>query len=299
MNEKGLSFLGRIAAAFRKAGLQPLLAFGRNALDAVFQIIRIPPLSAGIDGVRLHGFLRHRSILEEFARGAYEPFTRKLFRELLPSAEVFVDAGAHIGLFSVLANRYGNPGLTVYAFEPDPYNRRAFRWNMMLNRCRNVILFRGAVSDKNGMARLLVSDGTIGSSLVLERTKIGGTHFLEVDTFALDSVLKDTASKAILVKLDIEGAEIRALEGMAAALRRTERMAIICEVNPEALAAGGRRPMDLVAVLRGAGLEVFFISEAAGGLIPAADYRDAKGNFIAVKNWMIPEDWIRAQPSFD
>jgi hypothetical protein len=120
-----------------------------------------------------------------------------------------------------------------------------------------------------------------------------------VDTFALDSVLKDTASKAILVKLDIEGAEIRALEGMAAALHRTERMAIICEVNPEALAAGGRRPMDLVAVLRGAGLEVFFISEAAGGLIPAADYRDAKGNFIAVKNWMIPEDWIRAQPSFD
>jgi FkbM family methyltransferase len=294
MNEKGLSILGRIAAAFRKAGLQPLFAFVRNALDAVFQIISIPPLAAGIDGVRLHGFLRHRSILEDFARGVYEPSTRKLFRELLPTAEVFIDAGAHIGLFSVLAGRYGNPGLTVYAFEPDPYNQRAFRWNLDLNRCRNVNLFPGAVSDKNGLARLLISDGTIGSSLILGRTRIGGTHFLEVDTYALDSVLKDTASKSILVKLDIEGAEIQALQGMAATLRGAQRMAIICEVNPEALAAGGRKPTDLVAVLRGAGLQVFFISEAAGGIIPVSDYRDAKGNFFAVKNWMIPEDWIRA-----
>ncbi|MGB7537158.1 MAG: FkbM family methyltransferase [Anaerolineales bacterium] len=294
MNERGLSFLGRVAAALRNAGLQPLLTFARNALDSFFQIINYPPLAAEIDGVRLRGFLRHRSILEEFARGTYEITTRSLFRELLPSADVFVDAGAHIGLFSVMAGRYGKPGLTVYSFEPDPYNQRAFRWNTTFNRCRNVNLFPGAVSDKNGIARLLISDGTIGSSLVLGRTRIGGTHFLEVDTYALDAVLKDTAPKSILFKLDIEGAEIQALQGMAATLRWMQRIAIICEVNPEALAAGGRKPMDLVAVLRGAGLQVFFISEAAGGLIPVADSFDAKGNFLAVKNWVIQKDRIRA-----
>jgi FkbM family methyltransferase len=294
MNGKGLAFLGRIAAALRNAGLQSLLVVVRNALDAVFQVFSFPPLAAEIDGVRLHGFLRHRSILEEFTRGSYESATRSLFRELLSSADVFVDAGAHIGLFSVLGSRYGNPGLVVYSFEPDPYNQRAFRWNMTLNRCRNVRLFPGAVSDKNGIAPLLISDGTIGSSLVLGRTKIGGTHFLEVGTFTVDSVLKDIPLKSILVKLDIEGAEIEALQGMAATLRRIQRIAVICEVNPEALAASGRKPMDLVAVLRGAGLQVFFISEAAGGVIPVADTFHAKGNFLAVKNWMIQEDRIRA-----
>jgi FkbM family methyltransferase len=287
MNKIGLSFLGRIAATVRNAGLQPLLTISRNALDAFFQIINYPPLSAEIDGVRLHGFLRHRSILEEFAGGSYESATRSVFRELLPSADVFVDAGAHIGLFSVLGSRYGNPGLAVYSFEPDPYNQRAFRWNLTLNRCRNVKLFPGAVSDKNGIARLLVSDGTIGSSLVLGRTRIGGTHFLEVDTFALDSALKDIPSKSILVKLDIEGAEIQALQGMAATLRRLQRIAVICEVNPEALAAGGRKPMDLVAVLRGAGLQVFFISEATGGLEPIAEPFEAKGNLFAVRDWPV------------
>jgi FkbM family methyltransferase len=294
MNGTGLAFLGRIAAALRDAGLQPLLTISRNALDSVFRIFRFPPLAAEIEGVRLHGFLRHRSILEEFSSGSYESATRSVFRELLPAADVFIDAGAHIGLFSVLAGRYGNPGLAVYSFEPDPYNQRAFRWNMDLNRCRNVNLFPGAVSDKNGLARLLVSDGTIGSSLVLGRAKIGGTHFLEVDTCTLDSVLKDAAIKSLLVKMDIEGAEIQALQGMAATLRRAQRVAVICEVNPEALAAGGRKPMDLVAVLRGAGLQVFFISEAAGGLIPVVDSFEAKGNFLAVKNLVIQEDWIRA-----
>jgi FkbM family methyltransferase len=294
MNKKYLAFLGRIAEALRNAGLQPLLAISRNVLDAIFQFFRFPPLAAEIDGVRLHGFLRHRSILEEFSSGSYESVTRSMFRELIPSADVFVDAGAHIGLFSVLAGRYGNPGLAVYSFEPDPYNQRAFRWNMAFNRCRNVKLFPGAVSEKNSLARLLVSDGTIGSSLVLERTRIGGTHFLEVDTYALDSVLKDVSAKTILAKLDIEGAEIQALQGMAATLRRIQRIAVICEVNPEALAAGGRKPMDLVAVLLGAGLRVFFISESAGGLIPVADSFNAKGNFLAGKNWTIPEDRIRA-----
>ncbi len=111
MNKKSLSFLGRNAAALR------------NALDAVFTLFGFPPLAADIDGVRLYGFLRHRSILEQFAGGSYESATRRVFRELLPSADVLIDVGAHIGLFSVLGSRYGNPGLAVYAFEPDPHNR--------------------------------------------------------------------------------------------------------------------------------------------------------------------------------
>ncbi|MBN2084381.1 MAG: FkbM family methyltransferase [Anaerolineales bacterium] len=294
MNESGLSFLGRAAAAVRNAGLQPLLTFGRNTADAVFRMIRFPPLSAEIDGIRLHGFLRHRSMLEEFARGAYEPLTRRMFRELVPSAGVFVDAGAHIGLFSSLAVRYGSPGLVVFSFEPDPYNQRAFRWNMNHNRCRNVRLFPAAVSDANGTARLLVSDGTIGSSLVLGRTKIGGTHQLAVETVALDEILRDAVSKPILVKMDIEGAEISALRGMSDTLRRAQRIAVFCEVNPEALAAGGRTPADLIAALRGAGLRIFFISDADGGLIPVTGTCNAKGNLLAVKDWAFPEDWIHA-----
>jgi FkbM family methyltransferase len=287
MNEKRLSYLGRIAAGLRKAGLQSVLTVVRNILDAFFQAVNFPPLSTAIDGLRLHGFLRHRSFLEHLAKGTYEPASRKLFRGMLASAEVVVDAGAHIGLYSALAGRYGNPELVVFAFEPDPYNLRAFRWNMRLNRCGNVRAFRAAVSDFTGSARLVVSDGTIGSSLILGRTKIGGTQFIDVDTVALDPILESVASKAVLIKLDIEGAEMRALKGLSRTLYRAKRAAILCEVNPEALAAGGLTPADLIASLRNAGLQVFFVSEAAGGLVPVGESCEAKGNLLAVRDWPI------------
>ncbi len=294
MNRKSLSILGRIAAAFRNAGLSSLFTAVRDALDAFFQLIKFPPLAADIDGIRLHGFLRHRSFLEHLAKGTYEPASRKLFREMLASAEVFVDAGAHIGLYSMLAGRWGNPGLVIFSFEPDPYNLLAFQWNMRLNRSRNINLFRAAVSDSTGSARLVVSDGTIGSSLNLERTKIGGTHLLEVKTVALDPVLEGAASKAILIKLDIEGAELRALKGLDYTLRRASRVALFCEVNPEALGAGGKTSTDLINGLRNAGLDVFFLSEAAGGLVPVADSCEAKGNLFAVRDWPVKKDWILA-----
>lgn len=297
MNEKGLASLGRIAAAARGAGLQSLFAVVRNALDAVLQAVNYPPLSAELEGMRLHGFLRHRSFLEDLARGTYEPASRKLFRELIPDAEVFIDAGAHIGLYSVLAGRFGKPGLNIFSFEPDPYNLRAFRWNQHLNRCRNVTLTPAAVSDETGSARLVVSNGTIGSSLVLGRTKIGPTHFLDVKTVSLDTLLKDVTCEVLLVKLDIEGAEIRALQGMIRTLQRADRAAVLCEVNPEALGAGGRTPADLVAQLVKAELKVFFVSEAAGGLMPAGASLNAKGNLLAVRNWPIAEGWIIEHPA--
>ena len=73
MNERSLSSLGRVAFWFRRAGLQPVFALIRNVLDAVAVGLNYPPLSAEIDGVRLGGFLRHRSFLEELAKGSYEP----------------------------------------------------------------------------------------------------------------------------------------------------------------------------------------------------------------------------------
>jgi FkbM family methyltransferase len=294
MNKIALSRLGRIAAGFRRAGLQPLFTALRNVLDAGFLLVNFPPLMADVDGVRLHGFLRHRSFLEHLAKGTYESASRAVFRTLLPPADIFLDAGAHIGLYSMLASRHGNSGLVVVSFEPDPYNLRAFRWNLRLNRCRNVALVPAAVSDGAGSSRLLVSDGTIGSSLVLERTAIGDTHLLNVKTVSLDSYLKDYSPKSVLVKLDIEGAEMRALQGMGSALRTAARIAILCEVNPEALGAGGKTPADLVSRLRSSGLDVFFIAEEAGRLIPAEGSLEAKGNLLAVRNWPIDAGAWRA-----
>jgi hypothetical protein len=50
----------------------------------------------------------------------------------------------------------------------------------------------------------------------------------------------------------------------------------------------------LIAALRDAGLQVFFISEETGGLMPVKESCETKGNLLAMRNWMIPKDWILA-----
>jgi hypothetical protein len=68
MNERTLAPLDQ-AAALRPAGLQSLLAAGRGGSDAILQLFDFDPLAAECDGVRLRGYLRHRSFSEEIAGG--------------------------------------------------------------------------------------------------------------------------------------------------------------------------------------------------------------------------------------
>ncbi|MGD0173090.1 MAG: FkbM family methyltransferase [Anaerolineales bacterium] len=292
-NMDSLAALGRLASAFRNAGMRSVFNGIRDSLDAVALRLDLPPLEAEIDGIRLHGFLRHRSFLENLARGTYEPCTRKLFSGLLAETEVMVDAGAHIGLFSVLACRKGTSDLSVFSFEPDPYNGKALQYNLRKNRCANVRVLPMAVSDTTGTARFLISDGTLGSSLILGRTNIGATHTLLVPTAALDFTLQEIPLKSLLIKLDVEGGEIMALRGMSSVLWRASKVAIICEMNPAALQAGGQTPAGLVHLLQKQGLETFFISDAEGGLVPVTETFAAKGNLLCLKDWPIPKEWIR------
>ena len=292
-NIDSLAALGRLASTFRNAGMRSVFNGIRDAVDAVALRLDLPPLGVEIDGIRLRGFLRHRSFLENLARGTYEPCTRKLFSGLLAETDVLVDAGAHIGLFSVLASRRGASDLSVYSFEPDPYNGKALHYNLRKNRCANVRMLPMAVSDTTGTARFLISDGTLGSSLILGRTNIGATYSRLVPTVALDFTLQEIPLKSLLIKLDVEGGEIMAIRGMSSVLRRAAKIAMICEMNPAALQAGGQTPAGLVHLLQKQGLETFFISDAEGGLVPVTETFAAKGNLLCLKDWPIPKVWTR------
>jgi FkbM family methyltransferase len=264
----------------------------RDWTDGLFLRLGYPPLSLEIDGIRFRGFLRHRSFLDQLSSGNYELITRRIFHDAIQQADLFVDAGAHIGLFSLTAGRQGKPGLPIVAFEPDSYNERALRYNLRRNGCVNVRVFPAAVSASSGLEPMLISEGTISNSLIVGRTNLGKTKSRMVHTLTIDSVLRDIPIQSLLVKLDVEGAEIMALAGMADTLKRSERFAVICEINPTALQAGGRTAADLVRTLQAVSREVFFISDQEKGLLPLQEPYEAKGNLLCLRNWEIPSDWM-------
>lgn len=272
-----LRLLGAFAAAGRRLGAGRLLGAFRDAADAGFLALRYPPLRACVDGVELRGFLRHRSFLAHLSRGDYETFARRIFVDELDKADVVVDVGAHVGFYTLLAARR-RPEKRIVAIEADPYNAGALRANVRRARVPNVEIVAKAASDRSGVASYQQNLGTVGSSLII-RHGTGPTRTIDVPTTTLDEVLGDLSGRALLVKIDVEGAERNVLRGATAAFRSALELTAFVEVNPRALAEAGATPSDLLGDLAGLGLAAAYIDEERQKVVPAGS-ETPKGNLV-------------------
>lgn len=162
------------------------------------------------------------------------PFRRYLERRLRPGA-TFVDIGANVGFFSLLAARIVGPTGRVYAFEPDPRLHAALTRSARASAYAHVAAFPIALSDREGeLPFFRARDGT-ASSLVDEvparRARYEGTITTPVTT--LDHLVERGAldlRSVELIKVDVEGEEARTVGGMLRALA-TASPSIWCEVR--------------------------------------------------------------------
>ncbi|HET8579488.1 MAG TPA: FkbM family methyltransferase [Nitrospiraceae bacterium] len=261
-----LPILGSVARAARAAGLGSLLGTIRDTVDTAFSQMRTPPLSLRMGEITLHGFLRHRSFLESVAEG-HGALSRQLFVDSLKPGMVVVDGGAHIGLYSLLASqRVGDRGVVI-AFEPDPYNYRALAFNIKENRCRNVVILPKALSSTVGKQRFYQHPSTISSSFV-DREDLERGRPREVDITALDNELDGLPGDPMLIKLDVEGAELLALRGMRNLLGRGMCSVILLELHPTILRQSGNRPEEVFRELERYRFSMQMIDEETQTLVP-------------------------------
>ncbi|MBI4522551.1 MAG: FkbM family methyltransferase [Deltaproteobacteria bacterium] len=236
-----------------------------------------------LNGLKLHGYLRHRSFLDGMSNGGYEQFTQELYEKSLKPGMIVVDGGAHVGLYTLLAARRIGIDGRVFAFEPDPYNFGALVFNVNKNHSRNIVPIRKAVSNTNDDAVFYISGGTISSSLV-NRKNAEECRQMLVRCATLDHELCNVALDSLLVKLDIEGAEPVALQGMNNLLQKVRSAVVIAELNPSALRDAGLSPRDMINELKSHGFQVYFIDELGKKLIPVASTTTMqKGNLYCVK----------------
>lgn len=163
-----------------------------------------------------------------------------------------LDIGAHLGYYTRIFSRLvGKEGI-VYAFEPCPENIPVLKYNLSHRRYRNVKIVEKAVSSQNGTATLFVSPGHSMHSLNSGYTEEQGR--IDVETIALDDfLLESQANQVGFVKIDVEGAEPLVFQGMQQIVRRSPRLAMLVEYNPDALRAGGFEPMQMLADLSAMG----------------------------------------------
>jgi len=141
--------------------------------------------------------------------------------------EVVVDGGACIGRHTLwLARAVGRQG-KVIAVEPLPANFRMLRRNVRANRLSNVVCFPAALGATRGRVEIRFDYETSTASA---RRDLPGRAV--VDQWSLDLLLAELAvTKVDIIKLDVEGMEIDALEGAQKTLAASPDARIVVEVH--------------------------------------------------------------------
>lgn len=198
-----------------------------------------------------------------FAYGFCEPAAQAM-RALLHPGDAMIDAGANIGLFTVLAAACVGPGGRVIACEPSKSTMDLLRQNVDRNGFEWVELREVALAERPGRLEMQVFEPGSGFSSFAPADS-SRARTVEVEVTTLDQVAGELLDRTRVVKLDVEGAELRALQGASALFDRA-RPDFIVEVEPEHLARQGSSPADVQALFDDAGYVAYEIAER--GLLP-------------------------------
>jgi len=156
--------------------------------------------------------------------GTFERFKQEIFCEMVGKGDTVLDIGAHVGYFTLLASRLVGEHGRVLAVEPSPRNYRYLQTHLRLNGIVNVTTIQAAVSECAGTEPFAEGECHLGGSL----SEKGRTT---VSVLRLDDLYESGAIESPrVIKMDIEGAEYRALLG-AKKIITEHRPVIILETH--------------------------------------------------------------------
>ena len=171
------------------------------------------------------------------SRGSFEPQEIELVKQQVNLGETVLDIGANIGYYTLMfAKLVGEQG-KVFAFEPEPNNFALLKKNVEINGYSNVVLVQKAVSNQNGTTQLYLCEENQGMHRVYH--SVFCNESLDIESLRLDDYFRGYNEKISFIKIDIEGAEYAAIQGMQNLLRRNREVKILTEFSPAASLESG------------------------------------------------------------
>lgn len=136
-----------------------------------------------------------------------------MFNFLSPG-EIAIDCGANVGN---VTKKMARPGVVVYAFEPDPNAFKELQSNFI--GIDKVICLNKAVSNHSGMAKIYFNNRysedpkkwSTASTLLIDKPHVDKSNFFECEVVDLADFIKNLNKPIGLLKIDIEGEEVKVL----------------------------------------------------------------------------------------
>jgi len=223
--------------------------------------------------------LDHELIYNEFERMETEFVKRLLRRDM-----TVVDAGAHHGLYTLLASKRVGWDGRVIAIEPSPRECARLEKHLRMNRCSNTELVTCALGEDPGEAELYLVDGIHDWCNSLRPPAVDEpVRTVRVSVRRLDDVLAESGvTKVDFMKLDVEGAELSVLYGAMKLLHRESRPAILAEVQDSRTKAWGYAAREILQFLIRMDYRWFAIAAKAALLPISCDQETYDANLVAL-----------------
>lgn len=188
--------------------------------------------------------------------GTWEPNISGWICSRLRPGDCFIDIGANIGHYSLLASRLVGDSGKVVAIEAAQWIHALLDKHVSLNQRSNIRTVQVAAAAQRGTLRLFPGQaGNIGKTTTVAREGAS----VEVQALPLSEILHDDeVSRARIIKIDVEGAELQVVRGMAGLLERMrDDLEIVMEITPATNDGHDAANDEIFATLQAAGFHAY------------------------------------------
>lgn len=236
------------------------------------------------DGLKMDLVLGNDQSRCLYVGGSFEPNEFAFLANFLRPGMVVVDAGANEGFYSVFMSRRVGADGQVIAVEPSPREGRRLAHNLAINDIKNVRVVESGLAAKAGRAILHIADpehngqNTLGEFIYQGVTR---SSDVEIALEPLDELVRRLTTRHLdLIKMDVEGSEMRLLLGAEKVLKEHAPV-ILFELLDNALRAQGSSAKQVTDFLIERDFKIFTFN-ALGSLTPLQRLEGASSNLVAV-----------------
>lgn len=184
----------------------------------------------------------------------------------LKKGHTVLDVGANIGFYSLLARSIIGPEGKVFSFEASSDNTYLIGMSTKENSFENITVVNAAISNKTGNGFLYVSPYYNSEHSLFDYHYSSGENSDEKIPVCLETVDDFLENKihdmdVDLIKMDIEGSESMALEGMTKMINHNDEIVLVTEFWPQGFKNSNSEPKEFLETLNSLGFKISHIDE--------------------------------------
>lgn len=250
--------------------------------------IELNQISQMQPGHKMSLFLPDRIQRRMFIKKNHEPETETHLIQFMKKSKCFLDIGANVGYFSLLAKSV-NPNLKVYSFEPNPNNVKKINENIHINGFENIILTADCLS--NALGEVSFSVPPINESgwgrITNDHLPLENFTHIKAKTITLDSLVQNNffgEDIPDLIKIDVEGNEFKIIQGAKIFFEKFSPILCI-ELNEPCLKDCQTSSSEIINFMKQIGYKCMAISSAS----ELTEVQQAESNYRYLNYFFIKE----------